>query len=136
MIDIRFPQTLYPINNLVEIRIFLIAISPAKISFYYYICKKGIFAMSPWPPHTHSTRQKEKVKLMQWVWDKQRKSLSQGKSWFSNPYIFSTCWCILLIFQTWIKTHKTHRFRYLRSSTDIGFRKSKFVAIPLFDYKL
>jgi len=51
---------------------------------------------------------------------------------FSNPYVYGTWWCRLLIFQTkiiWCNIIQS--LKYLRSSTlgcrDIGIRKSEFV---------
>ena len=60
---------------------------------------------------------------------------------FSNPYIYGTWWCKLLIFQTKIVwCNKTHSLKYLRSTVlgcrDIGIRKSEFVSKTQFHYRL
>jgi len=58
---------------------------------------------------------------------------------FSNPYIYWTWCCRLLIFQTKIIwCNRTHSLKYLTSTTmgcrDIGIRKSEFVSKTQFLY--
>jgi len=68
------------------------------------------------------------------LWLSMLKELSHcHKLKFSNPYIYGTWCCRLLIFQTKIIwCNRIHSLKYLRSTTlccrDIGIRKSEFVS--------
>ena len=62
------------------------------------------------------------------------------KLWFSNTYIFSTCWSKPLIFQTLIfSSNRIHSLKYLRFTAfdykDIEIRKSYFVTKTQFLYE-